>query len=75
MTFFMREKTFQFPPLATFICSVPSFGNVGQLATDVILSTLYAKGETLMLYIYAPLVMPHLCTYMYEYEYMIRKCL
>mmetsp|Transcript_26719 Transcript_26719/g.25583 ORF Transcript_26719/g.25583 Transcript_26719/m.25583 type:complete len:333 (-) Transcript_26719:119-1117(-) len=44
MTLFLREKTFQFPPLATFICSVPSFGNVGQLATDVILSTLHSKG-------------------------------
>ena len=40
----LLEPTFQFPPHATFICSVPSWGSVSQLAVDVLLSTLHARG-------------------------------
>jgi hypothetical protein len=44
MRLFLRENTFKFPPDATFICSVPSWGNVGQMACDVLLATLQSKG-------------------------------
>lgn len=44
MRLFLRENTFKFPPNATFICSVPSWGTVGQMACDVLLATLHSKG-------------------------------
>ena len=40
----LLEPTFQFPPHASFICSVPSWGSVSQLAVDVVLATLHAHG-------------------------------
>ena len=43
----LTKPDFDFPVHSTFICSTPSIGNVGQLATDVILSTLYQKGQRL----------------------------
>ena len=39
----LKESTYKFPPNATFICSVPSWGNVGQMAVDVCLATLHEK--------------------------------
>ena len=44
MSLLLKDTSFQIPSKSTFICSTPSVGNVGQLATDSILATLNGKG-------------------------------
>ena len=40
-----REPIFIFPPDSLWLLSLPSEGNVGQLAVDVILATLFSHGR------------------------------
>ena len=44
MSLLLTDPSFQIPKKSTFICSVPSAGNIGQLATDVLLASCNQKG-------------------------------
>lgn len=44
MSLLLADSSIQIPKKATFICSVPSAGNIGQLATDVLLASCNQKG-------------------------------
>ena len=44
MSLLLADPSIQIPKKSTFICSVPSAGNIGQLATDVLLASCTQKG-------------------------------